>query len=148
MPYLLDTNITSELMNNTPNQQVVNWLDQQPIDERFITSITVAEILFGIKRLEQGKRRNQLAQQAALILDTHFQQKTYNFDRDSAKFYADIRQSRTQKGLPISHANCQISAIACQYSCTLVTRNIKDFQEIEDLLSFNPFDQITANQPE
>lgn len=119
MPYLLDTNIISELMNNTPDQQVINWLDQQLVDELFITSITVAEILFGIKRLEQGERRNQLPQQAALILDTHFQQKTYTFENDSAKFYADIQQSRIQKGLPISHADCQIAAISSAYAIQL-----------------------------
>lgn len=139
MPYILDTNIVSELMSETPNQHVIQWLDEQPIDDLFITSITVAEILFGIKRLEQGKRKNQLALQAALILDAHFHQKTNNFDKESAVFYADIRQSRTQRGMPISHADCQIAAIACQYDCTLVTRNIKDFQEIESLSIFNPF---------
>ena len=78
MPYILDTNIVSELMSETPNQHVIQWLDEQPIDDLFITSITVAEILFGIKRLEQGKRKNQLALQAALILDAHFHQKTNN----------------------------------------------------------------------
>ncbi len=54
MPYVLDTNIISELMNDNPNPKVIHWLDQQIISELFISSITVAEILFGIKRLEQA----------------------------------------------------------------------------------------------
>ena len=140
MPYILDTNIISELMNETPNLQVIQWIDEQPVDDLFISSITVAEILFGINRLEQGKRKSRLAQQAALIIDAHFEQKIYNFDKHSAVFYADIRQARSKLGLPISHADCQIAAIACQYNCTLVTRNIKDFQSIQSLEIFNPFD--------
>lgn len=139
MAYLLDTNIISELMNDTPNPQVINWLDQHMISELFISSITVAEILFGIKRLEQGKRKSRLAHQAVLILESHFGSRTYTFDKKSAVFYADIRQQRTKQGLPISHADCQIAAITCQYGCTLVTRNTKDFQKIEGLTLLNPF---------
>lgn len=140
MSYILDTNIISELMSETPNQRVIQWLDQQLVSELFITSITVAEVLFGIKRLEHGKRKSQLVHQAALILETHFGYRTYNFDKSSAVFYADIRHQRTKQGLPISHADCQIAAISCQYACTLVTRNIKDFQKIDTLILLNPFD--------
>jgi predicted nucleic acid-binding protein len=121
MPYILDTNIISELMNETPNLHVIQWIDEQPVGDLFISSITVAEILFGINRLELSKRKSRLAQQAALIIDMHFEQKIYNFDKHSAVFYADIRQARSKLGLPMSHADCQIAAIACQYNCTLVT---------------------------
>ncbi|HMU88950.1 MAG TPA: type II toxin-antitoxin system VapC family toxin [Agitococcus sp.] len=140
MPYVLDTNIISELMKDNPNPKVIHWLDQQIISELFISSITVAEILFGIKRLEQGKRKSRLVQQAALILETHFGDRTYTFDKKSAVFYADIRQQRTKQGLPISHADCQIAAITCQYACILVTRNTKDFYGIDGLTLLNPFD--------
>ncbi len=74
-----------------------------------------------------------------LILESHFGDRTYTFDKKSAIFYADIRQQRTKLGLPISHADCQIAAITCQYGCTLVTRNTKDFQKIEGLTLLNPF---------
>ncbi|HEY9279724.1 MAG TPA: PIN domain-containing protein, partial [Eoetvoesiella sp.] len=57
---ILDTNVLSELMRPAPNEQVLAWVDSQPVSELAITALTVAEILYGIKRLANGKRKENL----------------------------------------------------------------------------------------
>jgi toxin FitB len=57
---ILDTNVLSELMRPTPSPQVVAWVAKQPATELFTTSITEAEIFYGLELLTKGKRREGL----------------------------------------------------------------------------------------
>ena len=55
---VLDTNVISEaMMKTSPNQNVTTWLDRQLAETLYITSITVAELLFGISVLPLGQRK-------------------------------------------------------------------------------------------
>jgi len=135
---LLDTNVLSELMRLSPNQKVVEVVNKQSIESSYISAITHAEILQGIILLTEGRRKQNLAKMANKILAL-FVDKTLAFDQHSAPFYANIIQQRQKKGRPIDFPDAQIAAIALQYNLQLITRNIKDFEEIENLSLMNPW---------
>ena len=59
---LLDTNVVSEVMKPQPNPAVRAWLNEQAAETLFLSSLTLAELWFGIGALPAGKRRNMLAE--------------------------------------------------------------------------------------
>lgn len=136
--YLLDTNILSELMRSQVNANVINWLDDKLEADLYISSITIAEIKLGIALLPSGKKRNLLAEAAHYVLQ-EFADRQLDFDAQSAEKYATIVAHCTQSGRPISVEDAQIAAISQVHQCILVTRNIRDFEIIDDLDIYNPF---------
>ena len=136
--YLLDTNILSELMRPRPNLDVINWLDNQFANELYISSITIAEIYLGIALLADGKRKKALTLAADATLKD-FATNQLDFTKKSALIYADIVSKRTKMGKPISVEDAQIAAITLSNKAVLVTRNINDFDSIDGLDIFNPF---------
>jgi predicted nucleic acid-binding protein len=139
MKYLLDINILSELMRGAPNPHVVAWLDQQNPAHLYISAITVAEILYGIARLPEGQRKQKLAIAAVAMFQEDFKNRICGFDQFSAEFYADLVNQRVCRGLAISQSDAQIASIALCQQMTVVTRNIKDFSQIDGLTVLNPF---------
>lgn len=140
--YILDTNILSELMRSRPNDNVLDWLDNQYIEDLYISSITIAEIYLGIALLPEGKRKTALIQAANDTL-TDFTDKQLDFTPKAALEYADIVASRTQSGKPISVEDAQIAAIARANNTSVVTRNVNDFEGIKVEI-INPFDDNLA----
>ena len=125
---VLDTNVLSELMRLQPAAPVVAWLDAQEANELWLTSITVAEILYGIARLPEGQRKHNLTVAAVAMFNEDFADRILNFDAEAAAHYADIVIARERSGRPISMADAQIAAICRSPSAVLATRNEKDFE--------------------
>ncbi|NNN22244.1 MAG: type II toxin-antitoxin system VapC family toxin [Acidimicrobiales bacterium] len=126
---VVDTNVLSELMKPSPNVDVSNWIASRNGNEIFITSITVSEILYGIVRLQDGRRKN-LLQATAREIFSNFDKQILPFDRIAAEYYAQIVDSRDRLGLPIEGFDAQIAAICRVHSATLATRNVKDFVHV------------------
>jgi predicted nucleic acid-binding protein len=124
---ILDTNVLSELMRPKPSAQVVSWVEEQPAAELFTTSITVAEIFYGIELLAKGKRREGLLAAADAMFDEDFAGHVLDFDSDSARVFSRIAARRRVLGRPISHPDAQIAAIAQLRGAVLATRNTADF---------------------
>jgi toxin FitB len=135
---ILDTNVVSELMRKTPDEGVVSWLDNQPADESYLTAITVAELLYGVERLPDGRRKAELGQQVVAMTTEDFHQRIAPFDEIAAAHYADIVVQRERAGLPISMADAQIAAICRSHGATLATRNVHDFAGV-GLTIVNPW---------
>ena len=125
-----DTNVVSELMRPEPNDQVVMWTDRQPVDEVFITAITLAELWYGIGRLPIGRRRNELAEVFDEMLTQDFEHRVLDFDRVAAAHYADLVVERERIGRPISMADAQIAAICRSHGAAVATRNVDDFSDV------------------
>ncbi len=125
-----DTNVVSELMRPEPSEQVVEWTDRQPIDEVFITAITVGELLYGIGRLSTGRRRNELSELFDEMVTEDFERRVLAFDGVAAAHYADIVVERERVGRPISMADAQIAAICRSHGATVATRNVDDFADV------------------
>jgi toxin FitB len=126
---ILDTNVLSELMRPHPSTRVVAWVAEQPITEIFTTTITEAEIFYGIELLGRGKRRDQLLAAAEAMFAEDFSGRIFGFDSDAARAFSQIAAQRRALGKPISHADAQIAAIAKVRRAKLATRNLADFED-------------------
>jgi len=126
-------------MRPSPDPVVVAWLDQRPASEYWLSVITVAEVGLGIALLPDGKRKVGFAEMAAQMFAEDFSGRCLSFDQEAAVAYARIVASRKRLGQPISVEDAQIAAIAVTHRYTLATRNVKDFEAIDDLLVLNPW---------
>ncbi len=125
---VLDTNVVSELLRVAPEQRVVRWLEAQPFRSVFTTTITQAEILFGIGVLPPGRRRTALAAAAQAIFGEDLVEQVLPFDGDAALAFAKISAHRRSLGRPISQLDAMIAAIADSRGARLATRNVRDFE--------------------
>jgi predicted nucleic acid-binding protein len=124
---LLDTNVLSELMRAKPAPEVVAWIDSQPTSQLYISAITVAEILYGIARMADGKRKQSLLALATLMFDEGFAGRILSFDADAAIHYAGLAAESEAKGTVVDMADCQIAAIAVLHDAQVATRNVRHF---------------------
>ena len=126
---ILDTNVISETMLPLPSPRVVAWWSQQgKSEELHITTLTVAEILFGIELLQQGKRRAALLAGAETMFGRVFSGRILPFDEDAARAFPKVAASRREQGRPIAEFDTQIAAIARSRGAALATRNVADFE--------------------
>ncbi|WP_319420405.1 type II toxin-antitoxin system VapC family toxin [Pleurocapsa sp. FMAR1] len=136
---ILDTNVLSELMKSQPDLSVVSWIKKHKPTNLFITTLTQAEILYGLEILPIGKRRNDLKAAAISMFELDFSGRILPFDPDAAELFATIAAKRRKIGLPISQIDAQIAAIALSHRATLATRNVRDFEEC-NLNIVNPWE--------
>lgn len=126
---VLDTNVLSELMRSRPAASVVEWTENQPTESLFTTTITQAEILYGVALLPEGKRKQALAGAVDAMFDEDFRGRVLRFDGAAAHTFAQIATARRQIGRPISGFDAQIAAIAGSRGAAVATRNASDFEE-------------------
>jgi toxin FitB len=125
---LLDTNILSEALRAAPEPRVLDWIGRQAASSLFVTTVTQAEILYGIAILDKGRRRDELAAAALLMFAEDFSGRLLAFDGDAATAFAEIAAARRGMGRPISQFDAQIAAIARSRGAILATRNSRDFE--------------------
>lgn len=124
---VLDTNVISELFKPQPDAEVVAWLESLDA-EVSITAVTLAELLAGVRRLPDGRRRSMLNNRIDTALEPYRETRAIlPFDDIAAEQYADVLVVREQKGLPIHTADAQIAAICRAHGATCATRNTRDF---------------------
>ncbi|MGI8945805.1 MAG: type II toxin-antitoxin system VapC family toxin [Thermoleophilaceae bacterium] len=126
---VLDSNVVSELMRSRPAAPVLRWVEAQPAAELGTTSVTLAEVRYGIARLPDG-RRKELLLAAAEDVFTTFADRVLAFDAVAAVQYADIAATRARAGDPISGFDAQIAAVCRRHHATLATRNTDDFNRL------------------
>jgi toxin FitB len=125
---ILDTNVISEIMKASPSFRVMEWWSQQQPGELFTTTISVAEILYGIEILPKGKRRDSLRAEAEVVFTQDFAGRTLPFDEEAARAFAEIAAGRRAEGRPIAELDAQIAAVAHSRRAILATRNTADFE--------------------
>jgi hypothetical protein len=123
---LLDTNVVSEAIKPEPHPSVLAWLDAQAAETVFISSITVAELLFGIGALPDGKRKDMLTARIDGLLD-QFVGRVVDFDTPAARRYADlaVRARAAGKGFPTPDG--YIAAIAAAHGFAVASRDTSAF---------------------
>lgn len=125
---VLDSNVVSELMRERPSSTVVQWARSQVADEVCTTSVTVAEVRFGIERLPDGRRKDLLRSTADEIF-TQLTDVVWPFDTKAAERYADIVARRERAGRPIDGFDAQIAAICHTRRADLATRDVSGFAD-------------------
>ncbi len=136
---VVDTNVVSEIMEDRPNPAVLEWIDRIDPHRLWTTSISLAELVSGINRLPDGRRRTGLDAKLWQVIALSFEDRILPFDQAAAMTYGMIVPMRLHRGHPISVPDAQIAAIALAHGATLATRNVKDFEETGVPL-VNPWD--------
>lgn len=126
---VLDTNVISEIFRPQPAPQVVAWLGALSGDVA-ITTVTLAELLAGVRRLPNGRRRSILSTGIDAALQPYRETRSVlAFDDEAADHYAEVVVAREKAGMPISMADAQIAAICRTHRASCATRNTKDFAD-------------------
>ena len=126
---ILDTNVLSELLKPQPNKDVLAWVGQIAVGSLFTSSITEAEIRYGVARLPDGQRKYALSSVIDGIFSKDFENRILPFDSLAARAYTKISANRDRIGRPISQFDAQIAAIAQSCGGDIATRNDSDFYE-------------------
>jgi toxin FitB len=127
---ILDTNVLSALMRTAPEASVVRWLDRQPAESVWITSITLFEAHLGLARLPAGQRRRTLEAAFGRLLNEDLENRVLDFDSAAAVEAAALAAGRQKAGRPIDMRDTQIAGIALARRATLATRNVRDFEDL------------------
>lgn len=125
---VLDTNVISELMKATVAPAVFGWISRQPPSDLFVSTVTMAEVLYGIELLPKGRRRAALLREAEMVFTTRFAGRILVFDELAARMFGSIVAVRRLQGRPIGIPDGQIAAIARSHQATLATRDTDDFE--------------------
>jgi hypothetical protein len=128
---ILDTNVLSALMRTAPEPAVVAWLDRQPAESVWITSITVFEAHLGLALLPQGRKRRALEAAFARLLDEDLENRVLDFDLPAARAAASLAAERQRSGRPAEIRDIQIAGITLARHGTLATRNVRHFAELK-----------------
>jgi toxin FitB len=126
---VLDTNVLSESLKPKPDEAVLAWMAAQPRASLFTTTVVEAEILYGVRLLPAGARKDALRAAVEAIFDQDLVGRVIAFDRDCADAFADIAATRKALGRPISQFDAMIAAAARSRGAVLATRNWRDFTD-------------------
>lgn len=125
---IVDTNVVSEVMKPLVDARVAAWLRRQPIENIYITSITKAELFYGLALLPDGSRKQALADAIQLFFAERVKTPILAFGDQDALPYARISAQRRKAGRPVKELDGQIAAIAASLNFAVVTRNVRDFE--------------------
>ncbi len=129
MRFLLDTNILSNLLRQSPSPSLMRRLALTPIDAQATSSITLGELYYGALRLSgEGVTlvagiESELLPNLAIV----------SFDRAAARVYGQLRAELERAGTPIGDAHTRIAAIALSHDLTVVTANTRHFERVPGL---------------
>ncbi|WP_029006226.1 type II toxin-antitoxin system VapC family toxin [Azorhizobium doebereinerae] len=123
---LLDSNVISEAMKPTPDVAVRAWLDEQATETLYLSSVTIAELLYGIGALPTGKRKDRLTEALDGVMEL-FADRVLPFDVTAARHYADraVKARAAGKGFPTPDG--YIAAIAASRGFAVATRDTSAF---------------------
>ncbi len=125
---LLDTNVLSALMQRAADPAVVAWLDGQPAESVWTTSITVLDVSCGLELLADGRRRRRLADAFAKALAEDLDGRVLPFDQAAAESAGEIAAGQRRAGRPVEIRDVQIAGIAAARKAALATRNPRHFE--------------------
>ena len=128
---ILDTNVLSALMQQQPDAQVAAWLDRQPAELVWITSVTLFEARYGLALLAAGKRQKDLQQRFEQLLQDDLENRVLQFDSNAAAEAAQIAAECQARGRPVEMRDTFIAGIVLARRATLATRNLRHFDDLQ-----------------
>lgn len=141
MNYLIDTCVISEFIKKTPNAEVVQWFNQQQIEQLYLSSVTIAEIKKGIYKIQDSQPERY--QRLSLWLKTtevEFTARILPINDDVLDNWAKICAKAELNGKKLAVMDSLIAATAHHHQLILVTRNVDDFK-MTPIKIINPYQQ-------
>lgn len=124
---ILDTNVVSEAMKPKPNPVVRAWLNDQAAETLYLSSVTLAELLFGIAALPSGKRKDMLALTLEGLMAL-FKDRVLPFDVEAARHYADLAVVAKVSGRGFPTPDGYIAAIAASRGFIVASRDTAPYE--------------------
>ena len=128
MKYLLDTCVVSELINKTPDKAVVEWVDGQDSDYLHLSVVTIGEVQRGICKLGTSSRASKLQDWLNEDLIVKFDRWIIPIDVNVMEGWGRLMAGLNSMGLSLPIMDSLVAATAIVHGFTLVTRNVKDFE--------------------
>jgi len=137
--YLLDTNVISEFISKNPNQKVVKYILTLDETDLYLSAITIGEIKAGIEKLDNSRKKETLLRWLEKDLLNRFKNKIIPVDTDVMLKWGEINNRLKKLGTPLPIMDSLIGTSCEVYNMTLLTRNEKDFKNI-NIQIINPFE--------
>jgi predicted nucleic acid-binding protein len=134
---VLDTNVISETMKPEPNPAVQSWLNKQAAETLYLSSVSLAELLFGIGTLPEGRRKKLLSEMLYGVLDL-FAGRILPFDAEAAGCYAELAVKAKTDGRGFPTLDGYIAAIAVSRGFIVATRDTGPFEAV-GMKAVNPW---------
>ncbi|PXX42678.1 type II toxin-antitoxin system VapC family toxin [Undibacterium pigrum] len=135
---VLDTNLVSEAMKPQPHPDVLAWLNNQAAETLYLSSVTLAELLFGIGALPAGKRKDRFAQALDGLMEL-FRDRVLSFDADAARQYAGLAVKARLAGRGFPLPDGYIAAIAASHKFIVASRDTAPY-EAAGVTVINPWE--------
>ena len=124
---LLDTNVISAAMKPAPDAAVRDWLDDQAAETLHLSSVTIAELTFGIGALPEGRRKDRLTAALEGVM-AMFGERILPFDTRAAQRYGDLAVRARAAGRGFPTPDGYIAAIAAAHDFAVATRDAAAFK--------------------
>ena len=127
--WLLDTNVLSELRRPKPDRHVIAFIANQPVDRLYVSSVTFAEIRFGIERLPDAAQRSDLTDWLTNQVRPMFHQRVLDVSEDVMLKWRLLVEEGRKAGHTYSQPDLIIAATALHHGLTIASRDMKDYEK-------------------
>lgn len=125
--WLLDTNVLSELRKPDCDPKVRQWVGTKRAAELFVSSVTLAEIRFGISLVTDPDRRHGLNHWLESELRPWFGERVLQINEDVIVRWREMVEAGRKRGHTYSQPDLFIAANADLHGLCVVSRNVADF---------------------
>jgi predicted nucleic acid-binding protein len=138
MKYLIDTNVLSEMIKQSPNKDVVKWFIEIPDMDKFISVVSIGEIIYGIEKLPNSSRKNKLFVWFNEVISEGFNERIFDIKTSTMLVWGKMMAGLSRS---FQVQDTFIAATALEHNLTIATRNVKDFSGIAGLKILNPWEK-------
>lgn len=140
---VLDTNVVSETMRPMPNAAVVAWLNGQNLQTLYLTAVSLAELRFGIAKLDEGRAKTDLSMRLNMMLEQVFQGRILPFTDSTARAFADRMVVARRNGHAVGFQDGMIAASVATSGFSIATRDTSPFVAM-GLKVIDPWDEAAG----
>lgn len=136
--WLLDTNVLSELRRKRPESKVIEFVEAQPLEQLHVSTVSFAEIRFGIERVQDARRRDELNAWLAHRMRPMFERRVLAVSEDILLKWRVIVEEGRKSGHTFSEPDLLIAATALHHGLTIVSRDTSEYERARAPV-FNPW---------